>query len=480
MLTLVNTNRVAPPIAPVGLDYLAGALRDARIDFDVLDLGLVDDPQAAIERHFAERRPDLVAVSFRNVDDCFWPGGAWFVPDLRATVAGIRRVCDAPIVVGGVGYSIFARPIAEYAAVDFGIQGDGEQALVRLLAEIRGPKRFDRVPGLVWRHGAAVQANPAALPRELPIAQPRDTIDNAAYFRLGGQIGIETKRGCNRRCIYCPEPRIKGSTVRLRSPVLVADEFESLLAQGVDVVHLCDSEFNLPILHARAVCEELIRRRLGERIRWYAYLTVTPFDAELARQMRRAGCVGINFTGDAASPAMLATYRQPHGADDLARTVRLCRENGIRVMVDLLFGGPGETPATVEESIRSIQRFEPDCAGAALGIRLYPQTAVETMIRAEGPWDANPNVHRRYAGPIDLLKPTFYVSADLGDEPARLVREIIGGDPRFFEPADESPSTAADAESGYNYNENRVLADAIAGGARGAYWDILSRLRTGT
>ena len=27
MLTLINTNRMTPPIAPIGLDYLASALR---------------------------------------------------------------------------------------------------------------------------------------------------------------------------------------------------------------------------------------------------------------------------------------------------------------------------------------------------------------------------------------------------------------------------------------------------------------------
>ena len=79
------------------------------------------------------------------------------------------------------------------------------------------------------------------------------------------------------------------------------------------------------------------------------------------------GCVGINFTGDSASAAMLAAYRQPHGQDDLARAVRLCREEGIAVMIDLLLGGPGETPETVAETIEFVRRIGPDCAGSGLG-----------------------------------------------------------------------------------------------------------------
>jgi len=113
----------------------------------------------------------------------------------------------------------------------------------------------------------------------------RRTIDNLRYFREGGQGNVETKRGCNQHCIYCADPAGKGTHLRLRPPEAVAGEIRNLLAQGVDVLHLCDSEFNIPGEHARAVCDELIRQGLGERARWYAYLSPTPFDVDLARRM---------------------------------------------------------------------------------------------------------------------------------------------------------------------------------------------------
>ena len=80
-----------------------------------------------------------------------------------------------------------------------------------------------------------------------------------------------------------------------------------------------------------------------------------------------------------------------------------------------------------------------------------------------------------------MLKPTFYVAPALGANPARLIRDLIAGDPRFFEPADPAPAAAEgdDPYADYNYNENQALAAAIAEGARGAYWDILRRLRGG-
>ena len=93
--------------------------------------------------------------------------------------------------------------------------------------------------------------------------------------------------------------------------------------------------------------------------------------------------------------------------------------------------------------------------------------------------EANPAVRRRYDGPIDLARPTFYISAALGERPSQLVRDLIGGDRRFFEPADEGalPPHSSGIDGDHNYNENEDLARAITEGARGAYWDILRRLR---
>jgi radical SAM superfamily enzyme YgiQ (UPF0313 family) len=484
MLTLINTNRMVPPIGPIGLDYVAASVRKAGIDVDVLDLGLCDKPDATLQNYFANHNPELVGVSFRNADDSFWPSGQWFVPVLAETVSKLRNLTDAPIVLGGVGFSIFAERIVKHTGPDFGIRGDGEAAIISLVNELRQTRRFERVAGLIWREACPersrgnglIRSNRAAWPTPLSLPTGRNSIDNFAYFQRGGQCGVETKRGCNRRCLYCADHLAKGMALRLRDPSEVADEVESLIAQGVQVLHLCDSEFNVPREHAYAVCEEFTRRSLAEHVRWYTYMAVVPFDAELAEIMSQAGCVGIDFTGDSACPSMLKAYRQPHSKEDLASAVRLCRDNGIKVMIDLLLGGPGETPETVAQTIDFVKRIEPDCAGAALGVRVYPRTAmaklalsaVEKIMAGEGPAEKpapsaverNPNIRRHYDGPVDFFKPTFYISQALGPNPAKLVRNLIGGDKRFFEPMEEiSPETAT---TGQSTDHHKLRQDSMA------------------
>lgn len=479
MVTLINTNRMTPPIGPIGLDYIAPAVRAAGFRAEVLDLCLADDPRQVLDRHFAATDCRLVGVSFRNVDDSYWPSAEWFVPQLGEIVALIKNKTRAPVVLGGVGFSILPEQILRLSGADFGIRGDGELALPALAAELRRGGRFENIPGLVWRQGGTIRSNPVAWPPSISLATGRDAIDNKAYFELGGQCGLETKRGCNQPCIYCADPLAKGTCVRTRHPAEVADEVQSLLAKGIDVFHLCDCEFNIPGEHARAVCEELTRCGLGKRIRWYAYMSVVPFDAQLARAMRYAGCVGVDFGADSVRESMLRTYRRPHRKEDVAAAVRLCRDNGITVMLDLLLAGPGETPETLAETISFVKQINPDCAGAALGVRVYPGTVMHALVTAEGPPDNNPNLHRKYTGPVDFARPMFYISAALGQDPAGLVRQLIGADERFFapEPAFGLESAPSQPTRDHNYNRNQQLIDAIKAGARGAYWDILRMAR---
>jgi len=479
MLTLINTNRMTPLIGPIGLDYIATSVQQAGIDVEVLDLGLADDPAKAMQDYFSVRESELVGLSFRNAEDCFWPSADWFVPELKNTIQIIRGMTDAPIVVGGVGFSIFARSIFEHTEADFGVCGDGETAITELICQLRGTRKFTDVPGLIWRENNKIYSNPAAWPDSISLSTTRNFIDNITYFKRGGQCGLETKRGCNRNCIYCADPLAKGNKPRLRNPPEVADEVQSLIAQGIDVLHLCDSEFNVPRSHALAICEEFNRRSLGDKIHWYAYLSPTPFDANLAKAMAQAGCIGIDFTGDSGSESMLRTYRQQHSRDDLTSAVKLCRSNNIAVMIDLLLGGPGETPETLRETIDFIKEINPDCAGAALGVRIYPRTAMEKIVAKELQEGNESSIRRKYSGTIDLLKPTFYISEALGNKPAELVKDLIGGDKRFFEPANEiMEETPEESDaSDYNYNENLLLTRAIQNGARGAYWDILRKLR---
>jgi len=470
-ILLVNPNRLRPVVAPLALEYIAQGLREEGIEFDILDLAFSRDIREDVARYFSRNSPAAVGVTVRNTDDCYYLSGDFVLERTKEITDEIRRHTDAPLILGGVGFSAMPEAILRYLDADFGIVGEGEEALPQLLRSLRGDGDISQVSGLVYRTEDGFVRNPV---RYMDLGgrtlSRRGAIDNLRYFCEGGMAGFEAKRGCDRRCIYCLDPVSKGRRIRLRPPEDVADEIERLLSMGITHFHTCDSEFNVPEHHAMAVCEELVRRGLGEKVRWYAYAAPHSFSDELASLMRKAGCVGIDFGVDHGDEGMLERLGRDFGPEALEKAVGLCRRYGIVCMFDLLLGGPGETRKTLRRAVERIRKLAPDRVGVALGIRLYPGTGLAKLVVEEGFSPENPNLRGQVADNPDWLRPVFYLSQDLGEDPAEYAAGVIGGDRRFFFPSPE------DVKRNYNYNENQVLVEAIRRGYRGAFWDILRRL----
>ncbi|MGD2147203.1 MAG: radical SAM protein [Anaerolineae bacterium] len=463
-VALVNTNRIKPPIAPIAVDYLAEALSEAGHQVEVLDLCWADDRDSAMARFFGSATFDLVGVTLRNTDDCAFTSGHSFVPSFAKTVDSLRQHTDGLLAVGGVGFSVMPEQVLELCDADAGVWGDGEFALVAMAARLDAGQPWQTVPNVIWPQDGRWRRNPPAnLPlTDLP-AMRRRWVDNQRYFREGGQAGFETKRGCPGNCVYCADPVAKGRSTRTRPPENVVDELERLLEQGIDHLHTCDSEFNVPAWHATAVCEEIVRRGLGGRLRWYAYCSPGPFSAELAGLMRQTGCVGINFGVDNGDAAMLQRLRRGFGPEDIVEAARRCREAGIITMFDLLLGSPGETPESLRRTIELMREAAPDRVGVALGVRVYPGTGLATEV-------AKADLVAVAEEGDPELAPVFYLDPAVAQFASRLLDELIGDDPRFlfFDPARP--------ERNYNYNANQRLEEAIKQGYRGAYWDILRRI----
>jgi radical SAM superfamily enzyme YgiQ (UPF0313 family) len=463
---LININRMKPPVLPLGLDLIADALDRQGIEVAVLDLAISKSPLADIGRAIKKWRPHAAAISIRNLDDCYYASQAFLLPKARPYVQAARDA-GAPVIVGGVGFSVAPAAALELIGADFGVAGDGEPslpAIVRALAE--GRNNFNS-PGLV-RPG---QADPerALAPLKNIETPTRRWFDPARYFQRGGQGNLETSRGCNRKCIYCADPVAKGTKVRSRDPQSVAEEIERLLALGVWALHLCDSEFNLSRAHAEAVCKAIVKKGLGDQVKWWTYALPAPMDRDLASLMARAGCQGIDFSVDAAGDEMLETYRRGFTVRDLETCADACRHAGIVFMYDLLLGGPGETRATLKRTISRIKKIKPHRAGVSFGVRVFPGTELGRMVLAQGPLADNPCIHGVTKNNDSLLRPIFYVSDRLGAEPEKYLKSVIGVDRRFLFASRE------DLRQNYNYNNNRPLVEAIRQGERGAYWDILRR-----
>lgn len=469
-ILLINSNRMKPAIAPIGLDHIADSLIEAGHEPRLLDLCFSEDVNGDIEQTIRDFEPRLIGISVRNTDECYM-SGAFFLPFVKEIVDCVRKHSDAPIVMGGVGFSVMPEAVMRFCRPDFGIAGEGEEAFPRLAKALQTKSPLASIPNLLHWEKDTLRRNPTHYAAVDDFPRTRSLPDNARYFREGGQAGFETKRGCSMNCVYCAEPPSRGRQVRLRSPKLVVDELKALLAQGIDHFHTCDCEFNIPGDHAKAVCREIIESGIADHIRWYAYCSITPFDDEMADLFKRAGCAGVDFGADSGNDDMLRRLGRDFRSADLANTADLCHKHGIPFMYDLLIGSPGETRETVRETIELMRTIDADCVGLSMGVRIYQGTATANWILQQGDIATNPDIYGAKQDNPDFLLPIFYVSPDLGSDMVDIVREFVAGDKRFFLPSRE------EVDSNYNYNDNNVLVRAIENGARGAYWDILRRMR---
>jgi radical SAM superfamily enzyme YgiQ (UPF0313 family) len=447
----------------VGLEYVAEVLDASGHQVQVLDLCWEGEWGSAIDDFLSGASFDLIGVTLRNTDDCAYTSRQSFMGEFVGMVETIRKLTDALIVLGGVGFSVMPTQVMELSEADVGLWGDGDFGLLQLAARIEQGEDWHDLPNLIWRDHDGWHRNP--LSTQSPAALPpisRRWVDNQRYFREGGQAGVETKRGCSGRCIYCADPVAKGTKIRIRPPKAVVDELERLLEQGIDHIHICDSEFNLPQGHAIAVSKEMIRRNLEDKLRWYAYCSPVSFSPELAKLMHRAGCVGINFGVDSGDERMLRRLKRGFIPNHIVNATRLCKEAGMVAMLDLLLGSPGETHQSVIATIELMRQVAPHQVGVALGVRIYPGTELARLVTHE-------ELKEGLVGATDVSEPLFFLEPAIANVAFELLDRLIGDDERFFFFDPSRP------DRNYNYNANERLMDAIQEGHRGAYWDILRR-----
>jgi radical SAM superfamily enzyme YgiQ (UPF0313 family) len=469
---LVNTNLIKPPVTPIGLDYIGSALEKKGFEVELLDLNFSKNIKKDLRGKLAGSSFLALGVTIRNTDDCYFLSQDNFLPKIKEIVAVIKKYSDAPIIIGGGGFSVMPRGIIKYLDADLGIAGDGEFILPDILEIIgKGGRCSDAVSYLKYTAGRAegnriIKFQSDSL-EDFPLSG-RDLVDNERYFIEGGMGSIETKRGCTGKCIYCADPLIKGSKLRTRPVKTVIEELKNLISKNINYIHFCDSELNIPADHTSVLLNQIIEDGLGEKIRWYSYMSPVNFDESFAKLLKRSGCEGINFGVDSTHSLILKNLGRDHNLEDLENISRLCSKYKIRFMFDLLLGGPGEDRKTVKYTIDSIKKLNPTCVGLSYGIRVYPGTALSNMIRKDT--SMRDNLYGNTSNDNNFLEPVFYISEKIGKDLVGYANRLVAGDKRFFIGASD------EFDRNYNYNENLELQKAIKNGYRGAFWDILQKL----
>lgn len=157
---LINPNRIQPPVAPLGLEYLAAALEDWGIAAELLDLAWENDPLAAVRERLLQGRYLAAGISVRNTDDCSYSTRDFLLPQIKELVGTLKSLTESPVVLGGCGFSIMPKAVLSYCGADYGLTGDGEATLPAFLAALKEGHELHGLNGLVYHKGERIAANP--------------------------------------------------------------------------------------------------------------------------------------------------------------------------------------------------------------------------------------------------------------------------------------------------------------------------------
>lgn len=396
---LVNPNTCDNPypVFPLGIAYVDAALKRAGVETRVVDLNL--DGIEGVFRALKEYDPDWIALSLRNIDDVRISVREFFVNAIRDFIENLRSLSSAPVILGGSGFSVMPKEIYGYCRPDFGIAGEGEEALVNLI-EGQCPAS---IAGLVYMDASGeIRANPvraySGFKTDVPFRDPRLF---AHYLTDGGMANLQTQRGCPLHCCYCTYPVIEGRSYRKRDGKSIADEFESLKAMGARYVFIVDSVFNTSEAHVRGICEELVAR--GSPLPWGCFMRPKHLTRELVGLLKASGLKHVEFGSDSLCDAVLKSYRKDFTFEDIRRSSELMLDAGIDFCHFIIFGGPGETAETLSESFENSRQIHHGLFFPSIGMRVYPRTSLHRVSVSEG----------GSSDESELLKPSYYIAPGL-------------------------------------------------------------------
>ena len=228
---------------PIGIVYVAGSLRHAGIDVEVIDaLG-----EALDNRHHAENdcyiyglHPDEVVARIPDNANVIGISASFSFewPTCRDLIGRIRKRFPSALLVGG-GEHITALPELSLSesALNVAVMGEGEETFLNIVKlRLSGNQDLSSINGIVFESedGKILKTPPHGRIRDLDsIPLPAwDKIPIEEYLDRGMGFGVNrgrsmpvlASRGCPFQCTFCSSPQMWTTRWVPRDADLLLDE----------------------------------------------------------------------------------------------------------------------------------------------------------------------------------------------------------------------------------------------------------------
>ncbi len=287
-----------------------------------------------------------------------------------ASLALARRIREkrpeTTIVFGGANCEgeMGAETVRRFPFVDAAVSGEGDIVFPKLVKRVLASRSLRGLPGVLTRppRRAASSRVPPSAPVVLHLDELPDP-DHSDFFEQYGasrynrewlpSLPFETARGCwwgqKRPCLFCG---VNGRTLQYRSksPRRALDELVRLTDRHPD----CDVGMTDAVLDPRyfdSLLPQLAERSLRAGLSWE---TRSNLKKEQLRVLATAGVRALQPGIESLGDAILALMRKGVTGLQNIQMLKWCREVGIHVYWNVLWGFPDEPPEEYERMARLV------------------------------------------------------------------------------------------------------------------------------
>ncbi|MFA5029376.1 MAG: radical SAM protein [Patescibacteria group bacterium] len=356
---------------PLGLLYLASFLeKNGYREVKVVDADVALMSWPALRDFLIKEKPEIVGLS----------GASLVLPALIKTAQLAKEALPGVITIAG-GFGPTKEPEKvlrdSSGSIDFIVRGEGEVTLLEMVKQIESrEKRYNQIKGLAY-----LDQNNLVITESREAVRDLDSLPWPAYHLLeqkfsdyGGmharykEMGrpnavMIAARGCPHRCTFCS---LGSRLYRQRNPRDVVDEMESYVKKfQAKSIQLYDDEFvglspkqNEWI---NQICDEIIRRDLDKKLSFLVQGRCSQFvDLKTLQKMRQANFRWIWWGVESGSQKVLDLIKKDLKIENVIRDFSLAKQAGIKSLMFIMVGFPGETPADIKMTAALVKKIKPD------------------------------------------------------------------------------------------------------------------------
>jgi radical SAM superfamily enzyme YgiQ (UPF0313 family) len=283
----------------------------------------------------------------------------------------------AKIILGGPHPSLATNEVASNREIDHLLIGDGEITFVDLIDAIhRGysPKRIIYGQRPILDHMPFVDRD---------VFEGKEHLMPPIWFGSPPWVSMITSRGCLFNCLFCaPASRIMfGKKVRRRSPLHVIEELRVLREKySFNHVRFYDDNMIEDRDWTLQFCDLYQKDGFSATFGIAGRADLICKRERLIAKLAEAGLIELNIGFESGSQRILDFLNKRTTVKQNMDSSKILRKFGVKVIVSVMFGIPGETRDDVRKTIELIDTVQPDWVDPSL-LTPYPGTGIYEYCR---------------------------------------------------------------------------------------------------